>query len=40
VDGEADNLRVSWKQVKLDVREEALEWSEGAALHFGNSAKA
>ncbi len=40
VDGEADNLRVSWKQVKLDVREEALEWSEGAALHFGSSAKA
>ncbi len=39
VDGEADDLRVSWKQVKLDVREETLKWSEGAALHFGSSAK-
>ncbi len=37
VNGAPDDLRVSWKQVKLEVREEALGWSESKALQFGSS---
>lgn len=38
VEGEASALCVSWKQVKLDVREEPLAWSEAAALRFESKA--
>lgn len=37
VDGAADSLQVSWKQVKLEVREETLGWSEQSALNFGGA---
>jgi hypothetical protein len=34
VEGSAEKIRVSWKNVRLDTREEMLEWSETAPLHF------
>jgi len=34
VEGDASALCVTWKQVKLDVAEEPLAWSEAAALCF------
>ena len=34
VDGPATDLRLSWKKVHLDLREEPLQWSEGDALRF------
>jgi NAD(P)-dependent dehydrogenase (short-subunit alcohol dehydrogenase family) len=34
VDGSADKIRVNWKGVRLDTREEPLEWSETAPLQF------
>jgi NAD(P)-dependent dehydrogenase (short-subunit alcohol dehydrogenase family) len=34
VDGSADNVRVTWKKVHLDLREEQLDWSETQALRF------
>jgi hypothetical protein len=29
VDGDARSIRLSWKKVHLDLREESLEWSSG-----------
>ena len=34
VEGSAEKVRVSWKQVALDLREETLDWSETHALEF------
>ena len=34
VDGTAAGIRLSWKKVHLDLREEPLQWSEGAVLRF------
>jgi hypothetical protein len=34
VEGSGDKIRVSWKNVRLDTREEPLEWSESAPLQF------
>ncbi len=34
VDGTAADIRLSWKKVHLDLREEPLQWSEGAVLRF------
>jgi NAD(P)-dependent dehydrogenase (short-subunit alcohol dehydrogenase family) len=34
VDGSAEHTRITWKKVHLDVREEALSWSETDALQF------
>jgi NAD(P)-dependent dehydrogenase (short-subunit alcohol dehydrogenase family) len=34
VDGSPEKVRVTWKQVHFDVREESLEWSEANALEF------
>jgi len=34
VAGSAERVRVSWKQVALDLREETLDWSETHALEF------
>jgi NAD(P)-dependent dehydrogenase (short-subunit alcohol dehydrogenase family) len=34
VEGSADKIRVSWKNVRLDTREEPLEWSETTPLLF------
>ena len=34
VDGSPEKVRVTWKQVHFDVREESLEWSETNALQF------
>ena len=34
VAGSAEKVRVSWKQVALDLREETLDWSETHALEF------
>lgn len=34
VDGTAEDTRVSWKKIHLDLREQALEWSEGRVLRF------
>ncbi|HZO80355.1 MAG TPA: SDR family NAD(P)-dependent oxidoreductase [Candidatus Binataceae bacterium] len=34
VEGSADKVEVRWKKVHLDLREEALEWSESAVLRF------
>jgi len=31
VDGDAKNIRLSWKKVHLDLREEPLEWSRGSS---------
>jgi NAD(P)-dependent dehydrogenase (short-subunit alcohol dehydrogenase family) len=31
VEGSADDIRLSWKKVHLDLREESLEWSRGAS---------
>ncbi|MGF1600340.1 MAG: SDR family NAD(P)-dependent oxidoreductase [Acidimicrobiales bacterium] len=33
-DGDGDGIRVSWKRVRLDVREEPLDWSEAAPLRY------
>ena len=35
VDGSPEKVRVTWKQVHFDVREEPLEWSEANSLQFG-----
>ena len=34
VEGSVEKVRVSWKQVALDLREETLDWSETHALEF------
>jgi NAD(P)-dependent dehydrogenase (short-subunit alcohol dehydrogenase family) len=34
VTGSVDNVRVTWKKVHLDLREEQLAWSESQALQF------
>ncbi len=34
VDGTAADIRLSWKKVHLDLREEPLQWSEGDVLRF------
>lgn len=34
VDGNAEQTRITWKKVHLDVREESLAWSETDALQF------
>jgi len=34
VDGTAADIRLSWKEVHLDLREEPLQWSERAVLRF------
>jgi hypothetical protein len=34
VDGTAADIRLSWKKVHLDLREEPLQWSERAVLRF------
>lgn len=34
VEGSAEKIRVTWKKVHLDVREEPLHWSETNALQF------
>ena len=34
VDGNPEKVRVTWKQVHFDVREESLGWSEAHALQF------
>lgn len=34
VDGSAEKIRVTWKKVHLDLREESLDWSETHALQF------
>ena len=34
VAGSAEKVRISWKQVALDLREETLDWSETHALEF------
>jgi NAD(P)-dependent dehydrogenase (short-subunit alcohol dehydrogenase family) len=34
MEGSAEQARVTWKKVHLDVREEALDWSETGALQF------
>lgn len=34
VDGNPEKVRVTWKQVHFDVREESLDWSETNALQF------
>ena len=34
VDGSPEKMRVTWKQVHFDVREEPLDWSETNALQF------
>jgi NAD(P)-dependent dehydrogenase (short-subunit alcohol dehydrogenase family) len=34
VDGHPEKVRVTWKQVYFDVREESLNWSEANALEF------
>jgi len=34
VDGKPEKVRVTWKQVHFDVREESLVWSEANALEF------
>ncbi len=33
-EGSAEKVRVSWKKVYLDLREEMLDWSEAQALQF------
>ena len=33
-DADADRVRLLWKQVRLDVTEHGLDWSEQAALHY------
>jgi NAD(P)-dependent dehydrogenase (short-subunit alcohol dehydrogenase family) len=33
-EGSADKMRVTWKRVSLDLREEPLDWSEPHALEF------
>lgn len=34
VEGTPEQLRVSWKRVELNLREDALDWSEASALRF------
>lgn len=34
VDGPATDVRLSWKKVHVDLREESLPWSQGDALRF------
>jgi NAD(P)-dependent dehydrogenase (short-subunit alcohol dehydrogenase family) len=34
VEGSAETLRVTWKKVHLDLREDALAWSDASALQF------
>ena len=34
VEGTPDQLRVSWKRVELNIREDVLDWSEASALRF------
>lgn len=34
VEGSPEQVRVTWKKVHLDVREDSLEWSEAQALRF------
>jgi hypothetical protein len=34
VDGSAETVRVTWKKVHLDLREEVLSWSDTNALQF------
>ena len=34
VEGPAEEVRVTWKKVSLELREEALQWSETEALRF------
>lgn len=34
VEGSAEQVRVTWKKVHLDLREDSLEWSETHALQF------
>ena len=34
VEGSAEKVRVTWKKVHLDLREEPLEWSETHARQF------
>jgi hypothetical protein len=34
VEGSTEQVRVTWKRVHLDLREEPLEWSESHALQF------
>ena len=33
-EGSAEHVRVTWKKVRLDIREETVEWSEDHALTF------
>jgi NAD(P)-dependent dehydrogenase (short-subunit alcohol dehydrogenase family) len=39
VDGDANGIKVSWKQVDLVVHETGLAWSDAQALHFAGVAK-
>ena len=34
VDGSPEDTSLSWKQVKLEVQENALEWSQAAPLVY------
>jgi NAD(P)-dependent dehydrogenase (short-subunit alcohol dehydrogenase family) len=34
VEGTPEQLRVSWKRVELNIREDALDWSEASSLRF------
>jgi hypothetical protein len=34
VSGAAEQVRLTWKQVHLNLREDPLDWSETQALHF------
>jgi NAD(P)-dependent dehydrogenase (short-subunit alcohol dehydrogenase family) len=40
VEGDADAIRVSWKQITLEVREAVVSWSEAAPLHFAGTSPA
>ena len=39
VEGNADDIRLSWKKVHLDLREEPMEWSQGASPKASLSGK-
>jgi hypothetical protein len=39
VEGNADDIRLSWKKVHLDLREEPMEWSQGVSPQASLSGK-